>query len=72
MRRRIWKHAIDCNVVETMLAQTDRGARLMIQPIPALSAIRPTKYLLKVADARALAAALLELAQASDDVSPKR
>jgi hypothetical protein len=72
MRRRIWKHAIDCNAVETVLAHTERGARLMIQPIPTLSALRPAKYLLNVADARALAFALLELAQILDESSSRK
>ena len=58
MRKSIWKHAIECGSVDAALAQTDRGARMIMQPIPRMSAIRPATYSLSVAEAKALASQL--------------
>jgi hypothetical protein len=52
MRKSIWKHAIECGSVDAVFAQTDRGARVMMQPILRISAIRPATYALSVAEAK--------------------
>jgi len=72
MRRRIWKHAIECDYVDVVLAKTDRGPRVMLQPTPSLSAIRPATYCLEISDAKSLAIQLFAFVETVEAAKPPR
>jgi len=72
MRRRGWKHAIECISVDAILTKTDAGPRVMLQPTPSLSAIRPATYCLGIADAKELAIQLFAFVETVEAAKPPK